>query len=96
MRTEHMGIQVRVSDPLLRHTGGEALIHIKGSSVRAVLDQLIARHPTMRHCLFHPDQPNRVRRVVRLSLNGKEMRDAHDLATPVKDGDQLTIVADVA
>jgi molybdopterin converting factor small subunit len=91
-----MGIQVRIGAQLLQHTGGEALIQLKGSTVRAVIDHLIARHPVMQHCLFHPDFPNQVRPVMHLYLNGKELRDAKDLATPVKDGDQLTIVPDVA
>jgi molybdopterin converting factor small subunit len=95
MRTERMGVRVRISDHLLRHTGGKAVIHLNGSTIREVLDHLITRHPAMQRCLFHPDNPNQVRHMMRLYLNGKEMRELQDLATPVQDGDDLAIVPDV-
>ena len=96
MRTERMGIRVRFAGAILEQTGGETASQVVGATVRDVLERLFLRHPTLRFCLFHPDDPNRVRALAHVFHNAKEVRDAQDLATPVKDGDELTITADVA
>ena len=77
-----------------QHTEGQAVVEVSGATVKAVLDDLgAASIPASRSGIFDNGQ---VRRFVNLYLNDEDIRYLDNLATPVKDGDELAIIPAVA
>jgi molybdopterin converting factor small subunit len=76
-----------------QHTGGQATVEARGATVAAVLDDLNARCPGIKDRLFDGGQ---LRRFINLYLNDEDVRYLDNLATPVKDGDELSIIPAVA
>jgi len=76
-----------------QHTEGKTTVEVQGGTVQAVLDDLSARYPGLTARLFDNGQ---VRRFINLFLNNEDIRYLDNLATPVKDGDELAIIPAVA
>jgi molybdopterin converting factor small subunit len=76
-----------------QHTEGKTTVEAQGSTVQAVLADLGARYPGLTPRLFDGGQ---VRRFINLFLNNEDIRYLDNLATPVKDGDELAIIPAVA
>ncbi len=88
-----MPVKVQIPTPMRPHTDGLAVVEVAGSTVQAVLDALGAKYPGITQRLFDNGQ---VRRFVNLYLNDEDVRYLDNLATPVKDGDDLAIIPAVA
>jgi MoaD family protein len=76
-----------------QHTDGKATVEVSGATVQAVLAELGQKHPGINERLFDKGQ---VRRFVNVYLNDEDIRYLDNLATPVKDGDELAIIPAVA
>jgi MoaD family protein len=76
-----------------QHTEGQAVVEVGGATVQAVLDNLGQKYPGLVSRIFDNGQ---VRRFVNLYLNEEDVRYLDNLATPVKDGDELAIIPAVA
>lgn len=88
-----MAIKVQIPTPMRQHTEGQTTVEAGGSTVRAVLDDLSAKFPALSQRIFDNGQ---VRRFVNIYLNDEDIRYLDNLATPVKDGDELAIIPAVA
>ncbi len=88
-----MAVTVHIPTPLRQHTGGEAAVQVAGATVQAVLAELGARFPALTQRLF---ENGKVRPFINLYLNDEDIRYLENLATPVKDGDELAIIPAVA
>lgn len=88
-----MAVKVQIPAPMRQHTDGQSLVEAAGDSVKAVLDDLGAKHPGLTGRLFDAGQ---LRRFVNIYLNNEDIRYLDSLATPVKDGDELAIIPAVA
>jgi molybdopterin converting factor small subunit len=88
-----MAVKIHIPTPMRQHTDGKAVVDAKGASVKAVLDDLGAQHPALTQKLF---DNGKVRQFVNLYLNDEDVRYLDNLATPVKDGDELAIIPAVA
>jgi molybdopterin converting factor small subunit len=88
-----MSISVHIPTPLRQHTGGEAIVAAGGSTVEAVLNDLGTKFPAITQRLF---DSGKVRPFINLYLNDEDIRFLENLATPVKDGDELAIIPAVA
>ena len=88
-----MPVKVHIPTPMRQHTQGQAVVEAKGATVKAVLDDLGARHPALTQKLF---DNGKVRQFVNLYLNDEDVRYLDNLATPVKEGDELAIIPAVA
>jgi molybdopterin converting factor small subunit len=76
------------------HTDNQAVVEISGApTVQAALDSLAKKHPALQTKLF---DGGKVRQYVNLYLNDYDVRYLDNLATPVKDGDELSIIPAVA
>ena len=60
----------------------------------AVIEDVERRHPGMRERLL--DDKGELRRFVNIYLNGDDIRFLKELETPVKEGDQISIVPAIA
>ena len=88
-----MPVHVQIPTPMRQHTEGQAVVEASGTTVQAVLDDLGRKYPGITQRLFDNGQ---VRRFVNVYLNDEDIRYLDNLATPVKDGDELAIIPAVA
>jgi molybdopterin synthase sulfur carrier subunit len=89
-----MSVLVKIPTQLRAAAGGEAETQIDGATVQEVLDGLFARHDELRTRLY--DDDGGLRRFVNVYVAGEDIRFLDGLATPVKDGSELTILPAVA
>jgi molybdopterin synthase sulfur carrier subunit len=89
-----MSVQVRIPTPLRKFTGGRDTVEATGTSVGAVLADLDSKHPGLRERICEAD--GSVRRFVNLYINGDDIRFLENLKSPVKDGDEVSIVPAIA
>ena len=89
-----MSVQVRVPTPLRRLTGGEAVVSANGATVGALVDDMESNHPGIKERLC--DEEGQVRRFVNIFVNGEDIRFLNNLETPVKDGDEVSVVPAIA
>ncbi len=89
-----MSVRVRIPTPLRRFTGGSEEVVASGATVGAVVDEMERQFPGIKERLC--DEEGRVRRFVNIYVNGDDIRFLNDLETPVKDGDELSIVPAIA
>jgi molybdopterin synthase sulfur carrier subunit len=87
-------VQVRVPTPLRKYTGGAEAVEADGNTVAALVTDLDRRHPGIRERIC--DEAGQVRRFVNIFVNGEDIRFLQNLATPVKAGDELSIVPAIA
>ncbi len=88
-----MSIKVHIPTPMRPHTDGQAIVESAGGTVRELLDNLGAKYPGIAGRLFENGQ---VRRFVNVYLNDEDIRYLDNLATAVKDGDEVSIIPAVA
>ncbi len=87
-------VQVRVPTPLRKYTAGAATVEAEGATVAALVADLDRRYPGIRERVC--DESGQVRRFVNLFVNGEDIRFLAHLDTPVKTGDELSIVPAIA
>jgi sulfur-carrier protein len=89
-----MSLSVRVPTQLRTLTGGAGEVQVGGSTVGEALKALDAAHPGMGDRLF--DENGNLRRFVNVFLADEDVRFLEGLATPVADGQTVSIVPAVA
>jgi molybdopterin synthase sulfur carrier subunit len=88
-----MAVKIHIPTPMHHHTDGKTVVEARGTTVKAVLDDLSAQHPAIAPRLL---VDGKVRQFINLYLNDEDVRYLDNLATPVKDGDELAIIPAVA
>jgi molybdopterin synthase sulfur carrier subunit len=89
-----MSLNIRIPTQLRTLTGGAGEVQVEGSTVGEALKALDAAHPGMGERLF--DEAGNLRRFVNVFLADEDVRFLEGLATPVGDGQTLSIVPAVA
>jgi len=89
-----MAVTIKLPTQLRDAAGGAAEAHAEGATIGEVLDALYARHGALRERLAGDD--GELRRFVNVYLKGEDIRFLDGLATPVGDGDEVTILPAVA
>jgi len=89
-----MSVTVRVPTTLRTLTGGASEVALDGTTVGQVLDQLESAHPGFKERLL--DDDGGLRRFVNLYVADDDVRFREGLATPVSDGDTVSIIPAVA
>ena len=85
---------VRIPTPLRKYTGGAGGVEAQGATVAALVDDLERRYPGLKERIC--DESGQVRRFVNIFVNGEDIRFLKQLATPVKSGDEVSIVPAIA
>jgi molybdopterin synthase sulfur carrier subunit len=88
-----MPVRIHIPTPMRQHTEGQAVVETTGATVQAALDDLGRKFPAVVQRVFDKGQ---IRRFVNVYLNDEDIRYLDSLATPVKDGDELSIIPAVA
>jgi molybdopterin synthase sulfur carrier subunit len=85
---------VRIPTPLRRYTDGREEVDAQGATVGEVIDDLEKRHPGLKDRLC--DEKGAVRRFVNVYVRDEDIRFLQELGTPVKEGDEISIVPAIA
>ena len=89
-----MSVKVRIPSPLRNYTNGADVIQASGGSVGEVLNDLKTHAAGIETRLFK--SPNQLNRFVNVYLNDEDIRFLKNLETPVKEGDEISIVPAIA
>jgi molybdopterin converting factor small subunit len=89
-----MSVSVRIPTQLRTLTGGAGEVTVEGSTVGAALKALDDAHPGFAGRLF--DDGGELRRFVNVFLADEDVRFLDGLASPVADGQTISIVPAVA
>ena len=88
-----MAVTVKIPTQLRAVTAGEAETAVDGATVREVLDGLFDRYDELRDRIC---EDGNLRRFVNVFLADEDVRFLDGLATPVTDGQTISIVPAVA
>ena len=80
-------MKVRIPTPLRSYTGQQSVVEAAGETVEAVLADLDRRFPGLRFRMV--DEQGRLRQHMKVFVNEDAVR---DLATPVAESDEVTIM----
>jgi sulfur-carrier protein len=86
-------VRVQIPTPLRPHTQDKATVEAAGGTVQAVLADLGSQYPALTQRLF---TDGKLKQFVNLYVNNEDVRYLDNLATPVKDGDEVAIIPAVA
>lgn len=89
-----MEVHVRIPTPLKKLAGERDVIKAEGKTVREVLQWLTEAYPGLKERLR--DEQGGVRRFINIYLNDEDIRFNQNLETPVKEGDQISIIPAIA
>jgi molybdopterin synthase sulfur carrier subunit len=89
-----MSIKVRIPSPLRNYTQGADVVEVAGTTVGEVLNGLKDKASGIETRLFKG--PNQLNRFVNVYLNDEDIRFLKNLETPVKAGDELSIIPAIA
>lgn len=87
-------IRVRIPSPLRSFTNGADVIQASGASVGEVLSNLKSQASGIESRLFKG--PNQLNRFVNIYVNDEDIRFLNHLETPVKEGDEISIIPAIA
>ena len=89
-----MPVTVRIPTPLRAVTKGNVDVQAKGDTVEAVIGDLERQFPGLRERLV--DEAGELRRFINIYVNQEDIRFLEGLKTPLKGGDQISIVPAIA
>ncbi len=89
-----MPVDVRLPTVLRPHVGGKATIQVEGSTIADILRQLESEYPGLSGQVLGED--GTLRRFVNVYVNDDDVRYLSELDTPVKSGDEVSIIPAVA
>jgi molybdopterin/thiamine biosynthesis adenylyltransferase/rhodanese-related sulfurtransferase/molybdopterin converting factor small subunit len=86
--------KVLIPTPLRQYAGKQDAVELGGSTVGEVLGALTSEHTELRRHLYNDE--GKLRSFVNVYLNDEDIRYMQKDATPVKDGDTISIVPSIA
>lgn len=89
-----MPVQIRIPTPLRKLTQNEELVEVTAPTVGDAITELQTRYPGIRERLL--DEQGSVRRFVNVYVNEEDIRFLQNQQTPLKDGDEVSIIPAIA
>jgi MoaD family protein len=89
-----MAVQVLIPTPLQKFTADEASVELEATSVDGLIEALDGRYPGLKGRLC--DENGKLRRFLNVYVNSEDIRFLDNQATPLKAGDEVSIVPAVA
>lgn len=89
-----MSVTIRIPTPMRKFTDEQETVQTTGTTVAAVIDDLLAKYPGLKERLC--DEKGSLRRFVNVFLNDEDIRFQGGPSTPVKDGDEVSIIPAIA
>ncbi len=89
-----MAKNVRIPTPLRKLTNNEELVEVNGATIAEAIIELQTRYPGIQERLM--DEKGEVRRFVNVYVNEEDIRFLKNQNTPLKDGDEISIIPAIA
>jgi molybdopterin synthase sulfur carrier subunit len=90
-----LSVTVRIPAPLRKVTGEREVVTADdGGSLLEIINRLDQEYPGLKERIC--DESGEIRRFVNLYINGEDVRFLSGLETPIKAGDEVSIVPAVA
>jgi sulfur-carrier protein len=89
-----MSVVIKIPTPLRKLTAERDTITGEGESLGQIITNLDSSYPGFRERLM--DESGELRRFVNVFVNGEDVRFLSGLETPLKSGDEVSIVPAVA
>jgi molybdopterin synthase sulfur carrier subunit len=89
-----MPVRVLIPTPLQRLTQNQGEVSVEGGDIREIIANLEAKFPGVKARLC--DENGALRRFVNIYLNEEDIRFLKGESTPLKDGDEVSIVPAIA
>src|SRR3989339_531660 len=89
-----MSVTILIPTPLRPFTGEQDAVPVEAASVGDAIARLTERYAALKPHLYAED--GRLRRFVNVYLNDEDIRHLQQAATPVRDGDTVSLVPSVA
>jgi len=89
-----MSKKVRIPTPLRKLTNNEELVEVDAATIGEAISELQARFPGIQERLV--DEKGEVRRFVNVYVNEEDIRFLQNRETPLKDGDEISIIPAIA
>ena len=89
-----MPVIVRIPTPLRALTKGAGEVHARGTNVAELVEDLERQFPGLRERLV--ENGGEVRRFINFYVNEEDIRFLRGKDTPLKDGDEVSIVPAIA
>lgn len=89
-----MAVLVRIPTPLQKLVGDKAEVQAEGATLREVVTNLGQQNEEFKSRLL--DESGELRRFVNVYVNEEDVRFLQKLDTPLKDGDEVSIVPAIA
>ena len=89
-----MTIKVRIPAPLQKLTKDKGLVESEGKSIRELVENLEKKYPGIRERIY--DEAGKVRRFLNIYVNEEDIRFLQMDSTPLKDGDEVSIIPAIA
>ena len=86
--------KVRIPTPLRKLTNNEELVEVSASTIGTAIAELQSRFPGIAERLV--DEKGEVRRFVNIYVNEEDIRFLKNRETPLKDGDEISIIPAIA
>jgi len=85
---------VRIPTPLRKLTNNEEIVEVSATTIGAAITELQSRYPGIQERLM--DENGEVRRFVNVYVNEEDIRFLQNQQTPLKDGDEISIIPAIA
>ena len=89
-----MSVTVKVPTPLRKFTAGSESVQGAGDTIGSLVENLDLKYPGLRERIC--DEQGAVRRFVNIFVSDEDIRFLQELATPLKDTDEVSIVPAIA
>ena len=86
--------KIHIPTPLRQYAGKQAAVEVRTGTVSEALSDLLHQHPDLRRHLYTED--GKLRAFVNLYVNDEDVRYLQKEATPVNEGDTISIVPSIA
>ncbi|HXG46364.1 MAG TPA: MoaD/ThiS family protein [Methylomirabilota bacterium] len=89
-----MPAKVRIPTPLRKLTHDEEVVEVNASTIGEAITELQARYPGIKERLI--DENGAIRRFVNVYVNEEDIRFLQNQQTPLKPGDEVSIIPAIA
>lgn len=89
-----MPVKVRIPGPLQKLTQDKAEVEVNAKSIQELIDNLNRSYPGVKDRIC--DDAGQIRRFVNIFLNEEDIRFLSKEKTPLKDGDEVSILPAIA
>ncbi len=86
--------KIRIPTPLRKLTNNEEIVEVDAATIGAAIVELQSRYPGIKERLM--DENGEVRRFVNVYVNEEDIRFLQNQKTPLKEGDEISIIPAIA